>query len=143
MNILPINSNQTKMSFEGSLSNNRILQRAMEQASDYELMKFSKVLPRMSKTNDGRIFSVSENLTTSSNPKRQTKRVFLHCCKGFQHTFDVVGEEWTHIGTKMPDNCYAGVIGKITSVLEKIYPEPKVTAVARETSLNKINKYLV
>ena len=132
MKITPINNNQG--SFRAQFIKTPALEKVIEAASDYDLMKFGKVLKTMSKKEDGikyNFYSAADRYTSVYLRRSKT----LDNGRGFFHDYRLSSNEF-------PSTAYKNVLNKANKILEESYPEEEITNVKREASLRIIEKEL-
>ena len=132
------NTNISAPAFKGVFKDNKVLQKSLELASDYDVYHFGKNLERMNKVNDGRVFFLDKYYFTHPSVYREDVNLI-----SYQNSKDfkskTVGQSIAYHTKGNPDDCYVGVIEKVNSVLESIYPKKKVTRAKRENSIRRVN----
>lgn len=134
--------NYNNMAFKARFIKNEPLETALKNATEYDLLKFSKLLKNMERFDDGITYQIDKRMGTYgdwltgrkegislelwADNKPQKSGTLFHLCD-----------------YQSPESAYKGIIYKVNKYLSPRYPEEEVTGVKRETSMKRINKRLI
>ena len=128
--------NYNNMAFKARFIKNEPLETALKNATEYDLLKFSKLLTNMERFDDGMTYQIYKRpksfgskdiqLELWSDNKANTSGGLSDLCE-----------------YKPEEKAYKGIIKKVNNFLSSKYPEEEVTGVKRETSMKRINKRLI
>ncbi len=129
------------ISFNARFVHNGHLDNVIANASDYDLMKFGKILESMKKRNPKVFYEIVSRPVKNWNWEGITLELEKVVDRPEPGIISSTSFKDLCVG-KSYEKCYDGILNKINKILEPFYPEEEVTKVKRETSLKKIDKLL-
>lgn len=128
--------------FKARFIGNEPLEVALKNASEYELLQFSKLLKNMKRFDDGKTYKIYKRTGTYGDWLVGRKEgISLELWT--DDKANKSGSTFDLCDCQSPESAYKGILYKVTKYLLPRYPEPEVTKVKRETSMRWINKELV
>ena len=131
------------ISFNARFVHNGHLDNVIANASDYDLMKFGKILESMKKRNPKVSYEIVSRPVQNWNWETEGVTLELEKIVDKPEPGIISSTSFKDLCVrKSYEKCYDGILNKINKMLEPFYPEEEVTKVKRETSLKKIDKLL-
>ena len=128
--------------FKARFIKNEPLEVALKNASDYDLLQFSKLLKNMKRFDDGITYQIDKREGTYGDWFTGRKEgISLELWADNKHRKS--GTLFNLCDYQSPESAYKGIIYKVNKYLSPRYPKPEVTKVKRETSMRWINKELL